>query len=60
MISTLSLRVHEYRGSVQPVRIAINDFQVWTNAHDLIHLPTHGAKFTWSNGWKGRFILKQD
>lgn len=26
-------------------RISIDDFQDWTNAHDLIHLPTY-AKFT--------------
>ncbi|MCH88626.1 endonuclease/exonuclease/phosphatase family protein, partial [Trifolium medium] len=45
---------HEYHGSGQPTRIAIEDFQEWTNAHDFIHLRTQGAKFTWSNGRRGR------
>jgi hypothetical protein len=29
------------------------DFQNWTNAFNLIHLPTAGADFTWDNGRRG-------
>lgn len=44
---------HEYHVSGQPAIIAIDDLQDWTNAHDLIDIPTHGAKFTWTNGRRG-------
>ena len=29
-------------------------FQDWTDAHNLLHLPTRGAHYTWSNGRRGR------
>ncbi|XP_045787801.1 uncharacterized protein LOC123883120 [Trifolium pratense] len=46
--------MHEYRGSNTPARICYEDFQDWTNSHNLIHLPTKGARFTWANGRRGR------
>ncbi|MCH80720.1 DUF4283 domain protein, partial [Trifolium medium] len=45
--------VHEYRGSFSPARIPIEDFQVWTDTNNLVHLPTKGAFFTWANGRNG-------
>ncbi|CAJ2645555.1 unnamed protein product [Trifolium pratense] len=48
------LGMHEYRGSNTPSRICYEDFQDWTNSHNLIHLPTKGAHFTWANGRRGR------
>ncbi|MCH83360.1 DUF4283 domain protein, partial [Trifolium medium] len=44
------LGAHEYRGSFSPARLPMADFQDWTNAHHLVHLPTRGADFTWANG----------
>jgi hypothetical protein len=37
------LGVHEYRGSNVPASLPMSDFQDWTNANDLLHLPTRGA-----------------
>jgi hypothetical protein len=30
------------------------DFQNWSDNNNLVHLHTRGAKFTWSNGRRGR------
>lgn len=32
--------------------IFMDDFQRWIDNHTLLHLPTRGANFTWSNGRK--------
>jgi hypothetical protein len=48
------LGAHEYRGNCIPARIPMEDFQMWSDSHNLIHLPTHGSFFTWSNGRRGR------
>jgi hypothetical protein len=48
------LGAHEHRGNCAPVSTPISDFQNWTNNLNLIHLPTHGAFFTWANGRRGR------
>lgn len=45
---------HEYRGSGSPSKIACSKFYNWTNSNQLIHLPTRGDFFTWSNRRKGR------
>jgi hypothetical protein len=45
---------HEYRGNSTPARTPMLDFQNWTDSNNLIHLQTHGAFFTWSNGRRGR------
>jgi ribonuclease HI len=47
------LGAHEHRGRSSPARLPIEDFQEWTNSFNLIHLPTRGAEFTWSNGRGG-------
>ncbi|GAU22700.1 hypothetical protein TSUD_138230 [Trifolium subterraneum] len=44
---------HEYRGRLSPARLPMNEFQAWTDSFNLIHLPTHGAEFTWNNGRGG-------
>jgi hypothetical protein len=53
------LGLHEYRGSNVPASLPMSDFQDWTNANDLLHLPTRGAWFTWSNGRHGRAFTEK-
>jgi hypothetical protein len=48
------LGAHEHRGRHCPARPPIEDFQRWTDSNDLVHLPTRGASFTWSNRRGGR------
>ncbi|MCI01683.1 RNA-directed DNA polymerase (Reverse transcriptase), partial [Trifolium medium] len=50
---------HEYRGSSVPASLPMSEFQEWTNANDLLHLPTRGAWFTWSNGRRGRAFTEK-
>ncbi|KAK2424264.1 hypothetical protein QL285_034644 [Trifolium repens] len=47
------LGAHEHRGSSSPARLPIEEFQSWSESHNLIHLPTRGAEFTWTNGRGG-------
>jgi hypothetical protein len=47
------LGAHEHRGRVSPARTPMIEFQSWSDAFNLIHLPTHGAEFTWHNGRGG-------
>jgi hypothetical protein len=47
------LGMHEYSGTHSPDRLPMVEFQDWTSANDLLHLPTRGAWFTWTNGRKG-------
>jgi hypothetical protein len=47
------LGAHEHRGRISPARTPMNEFQSWTDSFNLIHLPTHGAEFTWNNGRGG-------
>jgi hypothetical protein len=44
---------HEHRGASNPARLPMEDFHAWSDANNLIHLPTKGAFFTWSNGRRG-------
>jgi len=44
---------HEYRGSHNPARLPIEDFNNWSDSNHLIHIPTRGSYFTWANGRKG-------
>ncbi|GAU13228.1 hypothetical protein TSUD_245980 [Trifolium subterraneum] len=53
------LGAHEHRGNCIPAPIPIADFQQWTNSLDLLHLPTHGAFFTWANGRRGRHYTQR-
>ncbi|WJX18847.1 hypothetical protein P8452_08606 [Trifolium repens] len=41
---------HEHRGSFNPARLPMTEFQNWAESFNLVHLPTRGAEFTWSNG----------
>jgi len=47
------LGAHEHRGRTNPARLPIQEFQAWTDVNNLIHLPTRGVEFTWSNGRGG-------
>lgn len=40
---------HEHTGCRPPARISCEEFQSWSDANGLIHLPTSGAEFTRSN-----------
>ncbi|MCH81737.1 DUF4283 domain protein [Trifolium medium] len=44
------LGAHEHRGRTPPSRLPMEEFKNWTDAFNLIHLPTTGAEFTWNNG----------
>lgn len=48
------LGAHEHQGHFTPARPPMHDFVDWTDTFDLIHLPTRGAYYTWSNGRRGR------
>jgi exonuclease III len=50
---------HEYRGSFLPANLPMAEFQDWTSANELLHLPTRGAWFTWSNGRRGRAFTEK-
>ncbi|GAU40165.1 hypothetical protein TSUD_292700 [Trifolium subterraneum] len=45
---------HEHRGSSTPARTPMLDFQHWSDSNNLLHLPTQGAFFTWTNGRRSR------
>ncbi|GAU35456.1 hypothetical protein TSUD_364120 [Trifolium subterraneum] len=47
------LGAHEHKGFCTPSRATIMDFQTWIDNNLLVHLPTTGAFFTWSNGRDG-------
>jgi len=44
---------HEYRGSFIPARVPMEDFFNWSDNNNLIHIPTRGVQYTWSNGRSG-------
>jgi len=47
------LGTHEYRGAHSPAKLLMEDFTNWTDNNILLHLPTIGCPFTWSNGKEG-------
>ncbi|XP_058746815.1 uncharacterized protein LOC131619766 [Vicia villosa] len=49
----------EYKGSHNPARIPMQDFFHWSDSNKLIHLPTVGNFFTWSNGRRGRQLTEK-
>ncbi|WJX52536.1 hypothetical protein P8452_38639 [Trifolium repens] len=53
------LGCHEYRGNSTPARLPMVEFQNWTDLNNLIHLPTHGAFYTWANGRRGRHYTQK-
>lgn len=48
------LGAHEQKSFSTPNRLPMSDFQNWSDSHNLIHLPTRGSNYTWTNGRKGR------
>lgn len=44
------LGTHEQRGGRVPSVASCQDFRNWSEACSLFHLPSRGAKFTWTNG----------
>jgi ribonuclease HI len=53
------LGIHEYSGNYSPADLPMNEFQEWTNSNNLLHLPTRGAWYTWSNGRRGRAFTEK-
>ncbi|WJX67284.1 hypothetical protein P8452_51763 [Trifolium repens] len=47
------LGAHEHNGAAILARNSIDDFQSWSDSNLLMHLPTTGAFFTWTNGRGG-------
>ncbi|KAI5421605.1 hypothetical protein KIW84_045146 [Lathyrus oleraceus] len=47
------LGAHEYDDPFGPARGPMDEFSFWSDQNHLIHMPTVGAKFTWSNGRNG-------
>jgi len=47
------LDAHEHIGQTPPARLPIEEFKFWFDLNNLIHLPTRGAEFTWTNGRGG-------
>jgi exonuclease III len=47
------LGAHEKRGKRLPPKLSCDDFLLWTNANQLLHLNTVGVRFTWGNGRAG-------
>lgn len=47
------LGAHKHRGSSNPFRTRIEDFQDWTDSNNLVHFLTRGLQFTWNNGKRG-------
>lgn len=50
---------HEQRSQYSPSRVAMEEFQQWSDYNNLIHLHTRGASYTWSNGRKGRYNIQR-
>ncbi|CAI8591297.1 unnamed protein product [Vicia faba] len=48
------IEAEEYHGSNTPDSTPMKDFHSWSDTDHLIHLPTMGNPFTWSNGRLGR------
>lgn len=42
-----------------PARGPIQDFQAWTDRNYLVHLPTIGTLYTWSNRRSGHYLTKR-
>ncbi|KAL2317675.1 hypothetical protein Fmac_031551 [Flemingia macrophylla] len=43
---------HEQHGQLPPNCTACDDYKIWTKNHQLLHIPTKGNAFTWTNGRK--------
>ncbi|CAL0323863.1 unnamed protein product [Lupinus luteus] len=51
--------VNEYRGSTLPSRLPSEEFCSFFEEANLIHLPTRGAEFTWSNRRSGLALTEK-
>ncbi|XP_058742694.1 uncharacterized protein LOC131615239 [Vicia villosa] len=49
----------EYKGNHTPSNTPMHEFFQWSDSNHLIHLPTVGNMFTWSNGRKGRHLTEK-
>ncbi|XP_058725605.1 uncharacterized protein LOC131596888 [Vicia villosa] len=50
---------HEHSGSHVLAKGPMRNFQVWTDANQLIHVPKKGALFTWSNKMSYPFLIER-
>lgn len=50
---------HEYYGTKTPNPTSADDFNDWTSSFNLVHLPTIGAQYTWSNNRRGQAFSKK-
>lgn len=44
------LGAHENLGRIPPARLVCEEFWAFRDSANLVHMHTHGADFTWSNG----------
>ena len=50
---------HEYRGFSTPARTPMIEFLNWSDSENLVHLPTRGVQFIWSNRRSGRRLIEK-
>ncbi|XP_019432656.1 PREDICTED: uncharacterized protein LOC109339641 [Lupinus angustifolius] len=53
------LGAHECRGERLPSRISCEEFKCFADNTNLLHLPTTGAKFTWSTKRRGVALIER-
>jgi len=44
---------HESRGTYIPERLPMEEFFNWSDVNNLLHIPTRGVQYTWTNGRRG-------
>ncbi|XP_058754283.1 uncharacterized protein LOC131627441 [Vicia villosa] len=50
---------HEHRGRLSPAKGPMKDFRSWSDSNHLIHVPTQGSFFTWSNKRGDPFFIER-
>ncbi|XP_058755572.1 uncharacterized protein LOC131628769 [Vicia villosa] len=50
---------HEHRGRNSPVKGPMSDFKTWSDINNLVHVPTKGSFFTWSNKRNDPFFIER-
>ncbi|XP_019450480.1 PREDICTED: uncharacterized protein LOC109352716 [Lupinus angustifolius] len=53
------LGAHECEGQRLPSQISYDEFKSFADNNNLLHLPTTGAKFTWSNKRRGLALTER-
>lgn len=53
------LGAHERLSGRLPLHISCAEFMNWSKTNSLLHLDTHGARFTWTNQRDGRAFMAQ-